>query len=78
IVWLQYSASNANFTAVPFVTGGSWKKSPLNIHPIRKERWRTWIPPNGRGSFLSRLPIRDSLSNRSPSSIDTAPRLASV
>ncbi|TBU60554.1 hypothetical protein BD310DRAFT_815051, partial [Dichomitus squalens] len=50
--------SNANFTAwEPLVTGGSWKKSPVTT---------TW-------EFLRiREPIWASLSNRSPSSIETA------
>ncbi|KAI9464228.1 hypothetical protein HD554DRAFT_1997927, partial [Boletus coccyginus] len=63
IVWFHVSASKANLTiAVPLVTGGSWKKSP-------KEH--TWIPPNG--SFdLRRVPaIPASLSNKSPSTMET-------
>ncbi|KAJ6534618.1 hypothetical protein DFH09DRAFT_932133 [Mycena vulgaris] len=56
-------ASKANLTeAEPFVTGGSWKKSPAP---------QTWIPPNGFVFFFIRLPICASLSKRSPSSIDT-------
>ncbi|KAI0078711.1 hypothetical protein K474DRAFT_1560114, partial [Panus rudis PR-1116 ss-1] len=51
--------SKANFTwFIPFATGGNWKKSPVTI------------------SYTSRflrimLPILASLSNRSPSTIDT-------
>ncbi|KAF9218965.1 hypothetical protein BS17DRAFT_675583, partial [Gyrodon lividus] len=64
IVWFHVSASNANLTwAVPFVTGGSWKKSPAKD--------RTWIPPKGWMDFRSILPIFASLSNRSPSTIET-------
>ncbi|KAH7923979.1 hypothetical protein BV22DRAFT_1014255, partial [Leucogyrophana mollusca] len=51
--------SKANLTCpAPFITGGSWKKSPVTI---------TWQ----RVDFLSMLPILASLSNRSPSTIDT-------
>ncbi|KAJ6491751.1 hypothetical protein C8R47DRAFT_976473 [Mycena vitilis] len=74
MVWLQRSASKANFTlALPLVTGGSWKKSPVTISYEALTERHTCMPPNGRTFFLSMLPIRDSLSNRSPSSIDTAP-----
>ncbi|KAF8216897.1 hypothetical protein K438DRAFT_1558784 [Mycena galopus ATCC 62051] len=66
IASFQRSASKANVTLeLPLVTGGSWKKSP-----------RTWMPPNGWTFFLNVLPIRDNLSKRSPSSIDTASRSA--
>ncbi|KAJ7655720.1 hypothetical protein DFH06DRAFT_904702, partial [Mycena polygramma] len=52
--------SKANFTlALPLVTGGSWKKSPVTMS------YKTLI------YTVLMLPIRDSLSNRSPSSIDT-------
>ncbi|KAI5995495.1 hypothetical protein EDD15DRAFT_2165250, partial [Pisolithus albus] len=57
-------ASKANLTVAlfPFETGGSWKKSPEN---------QTWIPPNGSGDFRIILPNLASLSNKSPSSIET-------
>ncbi|KAI0654100.1 hypothetical protein C8Q70DRAFT_926541 [Cubamyces menziesii] len=64
------SASKANFTAaLPLFTGGSWKKSP--------RRWLevavcTCIAPNGSGRLRIIEPMRASLSNRSPSTIDTA------
>ncbi|KIJ20942.1 hypothetical protein PAXINDRAFT_42012, partial [Paxillus involutus ATCC 200175] len=71
IVWFHISASNANLTlAIPFVTGGSWKKSP-STKPGEKERDRTWIPPKGSMDFRSMLPNLTSLSNRSPSTIET-------
>ncbi|EIW58224.1 uncharacterized protein TRAVEDRAFT_95470, partial [Trametes versicolor FP-101664 SS1] len=51
--------SNANFTVpLPFITGGSWKKSPVTT---------TWEPCRFRMS----CPIRASLSKRSPSTMDT-------
>ncbi|KAJ7108867.1 hypothetical protein C8R43DRAFT_859799, partial [Mycena crocata] len=66
MVSFQNWASNANVTdEPPLVTGGSWKKSP-------RENKQTWMPPKGRVDFLIRLPMRESLSKRSPSSIDTA------
>ncbi|KAF9240717.1 hypothetical protein BU15DRAFT_20139, partial [Melanogaster broomeanus] len=64
-------ASNANLTlAVPFVTGGSWKKSP-NAELSERARDGTWIPPKGWMDFRSRLPTLASLSNKSPSTIET-------
>ncbi|KAI5999353.1 hypothetical protein F5J12DRAFT_724577, partial [Pisolithus orientalis] len=57
-------ASKANLTAalLPFETGGSWKKSP---------KYRTCIPPKGTEDFRIILPNFASLSNRSPSSMET-------
>ncbi|KIK96041.1 hypothetical protein PAXRUDRAFT_113193, partial [Paxillus rubicundulus Ve08.2h10] len=71
IVWFHISASNANLTlAVPFVTGGSWKKSP-STERRDNARDQTWIPPKGSADFRSMLPNLASLSNRSPSTIET-------
>ncbi|KAJ7181046.1 hypothetical protein C8R46DRAFT_885627, partial [Mycena filopes] len=57
--------SNANLTLFEprSGTGGSWKKSPVTM---------SWMPPNGFRSLRKMLPMRESLSNRSPSSMDTA------
>ncbi|KAI0343278.1 hypothetical protein BDW22DRAFT_1295705, partial [Trametopsis cervina] len=53
--------SKANFTeTVPLPTGGSWKKSPVTM---------TYIV--GSTFLLNILPMRASLSKRSPSTIDT-------
>ncbi|KIK23020.1 hypothetical protein PISMIDRAFT_35031, partial [Pisolithus microcarpus 441] len=64
-------ASKANLTValLPFETGGSWKKSPVTTICCSKNR--TWIPPNGSGDFRIILPNLASLSNKSPSSIET-------
>ncbi|KAK4115241.1 hypothetical protein N656DRAFT_681387, partial [Canariomyces notabilis] len=62
----QVAASNANLDSLclpPSGTGGSWKKSPVIT---------SWIPPHGRPSFRRILPICESLSKRSPSSIETS------
>ncbi|KAJ7022118.1 hypothetical protein C8F04DRAFT_971901, partial [Mycena alexandri] len=59
--------SNANLTFSPLpATGGSWKKSPVTM---------SWMPPKGLTSLRRMLPMRESLSNRSPSNIDTVPTL---
>ncbi|KAK4154208.1 hypothetical protein C8A00DRAFT_14644, partial [Chaetomidium leptoderma] len=63
---LQVAASNANLDSLCFPasgTGGSWKKSPVIT---------SWMPPQGRPLFRMILPIWDSLSNNSPSTIDTS------
>ncbi|KZT27902.1 hypothetical protein NEOLEDRAFT_1060106, partial [Neolentinus lepideus HHB14362 ss-1] len=63
------TASNANLTGVlPFVTGGSWKKSPRVVENMVC----TWMPPNGSGILRSWVAISASLSNKSPSNIDTS------
>ncbi|KAL4065876.1 hypothetical protein J3A83DRAFT_4098740, partial [Scleroderma citrinum] len=58
-------ASNANltFSLLPFETGGNWKKSPYI--------YRTCIPPKGSDDLRILLPIVASLSNKSPSSMET-------
>ncbi|KAI6149463.1 hypothetical protein BKA82DRAFT_51350, partial [Pisolithus tinctorius] len=72
MVWLQHWASKANLTAalLPFETGGSWKKSP-RIGTTRNKKYRTCIPPKGTEDFRIILPNFASLSNRSPSSMET-------
>ncbi|KAI0330903.1 hypothetical protein GY45DRAFT_1249975, partial [Cubamyces sp. BRFM 1775] len=61
--------SKANFTpALPLVTGGSWKKSPVTT------TWPKGTSPNGSGRLRIIEPMRASLSNRSPSTIDTVDR----
>ncbi|KIJ65640.1 hypothetical protein HYDPIDRAFT_88507, partial [Hydnomerulius pinastri MD-312] len=63
IVWFHVWASKANLTlVVPFVTGGSWKKSPVTT---------TWIAAYSSMDFRSMPPILASLSNKSPSTIET-------
>ncbi|KAJ3878320.1 hypothetical protein F5051DRAFT_328177, partial [Lentinula edodes] len=66
----QYAASKANFTEPDLVTGGSWKKSPVTTICERK-LVRTCMPPKGRGLFLMIEPTSASLSNRSPSTMET-------
>ncbi|ROT42826.1 hypothetical protein SODALDRAFT_265009, partial [Sodiomyces alkalinus F11] len=60
-------ASNANlaslFPSDVSGTGGNWKKSPVMT---------SCIPPHGLPLFLMVLPICDSLSNRSPSTMETS------
>ncbi|KAF9460524.1 hypothetical protein BDZ94DRAFT_1133618, partial [Collybia nuda] len=65
----------------PLPTGGSWKKSPVTIIYNRdisiRDKWglgdtkHTCRPPKGSGFFLRMLPMRASLSNKSPSTIET-------
>ncbi|KAF9047151.1 hypothetical protein BDZ89DRAFT_941735, partial [Hymenopellis radicata] len=59
-VWLQSFASKANLTLPDLVTGGSWKKSPV-----------TMTCRTGSARFLILLPTIDSLSKKSPSTIET-------
>ncbi|KAI0819160.1 hypothetical protein BC628DRAFT_1301645, partial [Trametes gibbosa] len=62
--------SNANLTLpLPFITGGSWKKSPVTT--TWEKCVRTWMAPNGSGLFRISDPMRASLSKRSPSTMET-------
>ncbi|EGN96753.1 hypothetical protein SERLA73DRAFT_140501, partial [Serpula lacrymans var. lacrymans S7.3] len=70
MVWPQYCASNANFTCPsPFMTGGSWKKSPVTI---------TCVPPKGSTDFFIMHPIFASLSKRSPSTMETSSMMSTL
>ena len=56
-ILFQISDSKQNLLFLSFnPTGGNWKKSPQHIN---------WSPPNGASLPRIRLPILDSLSNRS-------------
>ncbi|KAJ3930394.1 MAG: hypothetical protein NXY57DRAFT_898197, partial [Lentinula lateritia] len=59
----QYAASKANFTEPDLVTGGSWKNERKLV--------RTCMPPKGRELVLMIEPTSASLSNRSPSTMET-------
>lgn len=76
----QSSASKANFDS-PFVTGGSWKKSPVTIiwrrfheskQRAQNSELRTCIPPKSFPFLRSCIDILASLSKRTPSTIETA------
>ncbi|KAI0191370.1 hypothetical protein EV127DRAFT_338216, partial [Xylaria flabelliformis] len=61
----QVAASNANLASFfpPSGTGGSWKKSPVIT---------SWMPPKARPFFRMSRAICESLSNRSPSTMETS------
>ncbi|KAI6041260.1 hypothetical protein EDC04DRAFT_2566006, partial [Pisolithus marmoratus] len=73
-------ASKANLTValLPFETGGSWKKSPVTTTCRNVSGWacniekhRACIPPKGSEDFRIIPPNLASLSNKSPSSMET-------
>ena len=77
-----------NGSALPLVTGGNWKKSPVmtncggyvkSAHRTRIRSRRACMPPKGRSVFFRRLwAIDERVSNKWPSTMETSPVYSNI